>query len=121
LLRYFGIGVDIEKINRFRRYSESNDLSLKKIFTERELRYCFSKKNPAQHLAVRFAGKEAVIKALNDIMASGIEYNKIEILHNKKNTPVVNVSKKIIKNVIINVSLSHTEDNAIAFVTVIQE
>lgn len=51
----FSIGVDIEPSLRFRdldRKESGNFLT--KIFTEKEMNYCFSKKAPAQHLAARF-------------------------------------------------------------------
>jgi len=58
-----GIGVDIEDVNRFTKLG-GNKAFLKKVFTQNELDYCFSKKVAAPHLAVRYAGKEAVVKAL---------------------------------------------------------
>jgi holo-[acyl-carrier protein] synthase len=59
----FGIGVDIESIERFVKLDRAKDSRfLAKIFTEKELDYCFKYKSPAEHLAVRYAGKEAVIK-----------------------------------------------------------
>ena len=55
------VGVDIEDIGRFRKLDQkSSGVFLKKVYTKNELDYCFQKSVPAQHLAVRFAGKEAV-------------------------------------------------------------
>jgi len=60
-----GVGVDIESISRFRKkISESPNIFFSKVFTERELEYCHSKIDPAPHLAARYTGKEAVIKAI---------------------------------------------------------
>ena len=58
-----GLGVDIEDIDRFRKLDLYEDKGFfSKIYTGDEISYCFSKDSPAQHLAVRFAGKEAVVK-----------------------------------------------------------
>ena len=57
-----GIGVDIEKTDRFKKKLKDKRF-LNKIFTQEELNYCFSNKYPEKHLAARFAGKEAMIKA----------------------------------------------------------
>ena len=57
-----GIGVDCVDISRF------EDLKahfIKKVYTRKEIKYCRSKMAPAQHFAGRFAGKEAVIKAMD--------------------------------------------------------
>ena len=49
-----GTGVDIESIERFKKYSkESNNPFLKKAYTQKELDYCFSKENYFAHLAGR--------------------------------------------------------------------
>ena len=75
-----GIGIDIEDINRFKKYSLKKDLDfLKTIYSENELEYCFSKKSPAKHLAVRFCAKEAFIKALPNFV-NDIKFNEINIV-----------------------------------------
>ena len=61
-----GIGVDIEKISRFRNKTlEKDEYFLKIIFTDKELEYSFSDSKSAQHLCARFFAKEATIKALS--------------------------------------------------------
>ena len=64
-----GAGVDIVEIFRMKdavkRWGEE---FLTKIFTPREIKYSNSKKFPYQHLAGRFAAKEAVFKALGDAL-----------------------------------------------------
>jgi len=60
-----GIGTDIENIDRFEKLDiAENNSFLNKIFSKNELEYCFSRKKATPHLAVRFSGKEAIIKAL---------------------------------------------------------
>ena len=60
-----GIGVDLIEIHRIQSsIDEFGETFLQKIFTDSEIVYCRSRKNPAQHFAARFAAKEAVSKAL---------------------------------------------------------
>ncbi len=57
------VGVDLIEIERIRRALEKPGFR-ERCFTEAERAYCDGRKNPAQHYAGRFAGKEAVGKAL---------------------------------------------------------
>ncbi len=112
----FGIGVDIEDIKRFRNLNIANNKQfLGKIFTKKELDYCFSKAKPEQHLAARYAGKEAVVKAICSLKKINIDYKKVEILNNKHNVPLAKINKDL-GNLKIKISLAHCEDKAIAFV-----
>ncbi len=58
------VGVDLIEIERIRRALERYPRFRDRCFTEAEQAYCESRANPAQHYAGRFAGKEAVGKAL---------------------------------------------------------
>jgi len=75
-----GIGIDLVDVRRMEgiifRWHEK---FLKRIFTDREIRYCNNKKNPAQRFATRYAAKEAFIKALYPKGEKGIDYLDIEI------------------------------------------
>lgn len=76
-----GIGTDIEEVQRFENMSEPSFTAfLKRNFTKNELDYCLSKDAPAPHLAARYAGKEAVIKALFSLDITHIFYPTIEIV-----------------------------------------
>ena len=113
----FGIGVDIENIERFKTLDKS---ILNKIFTKNEINYCFSKKEPSLHLAARFSGKEAIFKALNSIIDLKFNYKEIEILNDLKGAPyvVINKKQKNVKDLLIKISLSHCNDKSIAFVII---
>ncbi len=108
-----GIGTDIEKVSRFKKY-ERDDKFVTRIFTEKEIEYCYSNKNFHQHLAGRFCAKEAFIKASQD---KTISLNKIEILNKEDGAPFINVLNKDFKDK-IHVSISHTTDFAQAFVII---
>jgi len=111
----FSVGVDIEDIARFEKMAK-NKTGLKTIYTPSEIKYCFTKKKkPAQHLAARFVGKEAVIKALAGLGFTTF-YRQIEIKNKKSGVPEVTVlDKKIKGKVKISLSLSHSKDKAIGF------
>ncbi|WP_440951210.1 holo-ACP synthase [Methanosphaerula subterraneus] len=117
----FGIGVDIENIDRFNAHiSPVNEKLLNKIYTKAELDYCHATQNPASHLAVRFAAKEATIKALNTLGRHNIDFRYIEILHDINGVPRVNLKIDNSDRYLSKVSLSHSEDTAIAFVVIIE-
>ena len=60
-----GIGIDLIEIDRIRQaWQRHGERFLNRIFTDRELDYCLTKKDPAPSLAARWAAKEAVAKAL---------------------------------------------------------
>jgi holo-[acyl-carrier protein] synthase len=115
-----GIGVDIENISRFQGLTIEKDASfLNKIFTEKELDYCFSLGNPAQHLAARYAGKEAVIKALSTLERANLNYKEIEIVNDSRGIPCASIRKKDAANLKILISLSHSQEAAVAFTIVV--
>lgn len=116
-----GTGVDIVEISRIKQAGRKwSEKFLKRIFTERELAYAKGKSIPYQHLAARFAAKEAVLKAIGDSTIHRIEWTNVEILNDEHGKPLVNLSghaKKIkqqknISDIII--SMSHTRAYAVA-------
>lgn len=115
-----GIGVDIEEVPRFKSMFHKPRL-LRKIFTKRELSYCKRFSTPQQCLAARFAGKEAIFKALGENYQM-IRINEIEILHQKNSAPYVHLKNKMLKQKGLRcmLSLSHTRDKAIAFAMVLK-
>ncbi|MEK7551816.1 MAG: holo-ACP synthase [Patescibacteria group bacterium] len=120
----FAIGVDVENISRFKEMdTPSFSAFLRKIFTSKELEYCFSKKNSSQHLAVRFAGKEAVIKILRGLgeryLKNPVGYSQIEILNDKNGAPFPRITLPKYKDLNIIISFSHSKEIAIAFAVMI--
>lgn len=119
-------GTDIIEIDRIKDAIKS-DTFIKKIFTEKEIEYCESKKDPAriQSYAARFAAKEAIFKAISKVLLLdyGMEWKSIEILKEETGRPYVNLKidnhKK--QNLKIDVSLSHIKDYAVATAVAIYE
>ena len=110
MLEKLAIGTDIVEINRFRKLPYTkNKKFYNKIFTKSEITYCIKYKDPYPHFAVRFAGKEAVIKSIKN----KIEMKDIEISH-KKSKPFIKILKK--NSFMIHISLSHDGEYAIAMI-----
>jgi len=78
------VGVDAIEIARIRRALERYPGFRERCFTEAERAYCDSRKNPAQSYAGRFAGKEAVGKALGLGVARAFAWRDIEIVGRPK-------------------------------------
>ncbi|MDR1684006.1 MAG: holo-ACP synthase [Elusimicrobiota bacterium] len=109
-MQIINVGIDIEEVKRIGRLKEP---VLNRVFTAAELSYCRSKKNPGQHLAARFAAKEAVFKAID---FDELALKKIEVIKNKNNKPEILLHDKRAKNILFKVSLTHTKNYAAAFV-----
>src|SRR3982750_1961280 len=76
-----GHGIDIIETERIRRsVNEHGERFLDRVYTADEQRYCArSQKRYYEHLAGRFAAKEAVLKVLGTGWRGGIAWTDIEI------------------------------------------
>ncbi len=113
------VGVDSVDISRFDKSLLSNLAFLNRCYTPKEQEYCFSKIDPSPHFAVRFAAKEAVIKALSGFNLF-LEHKKIEITNDAKGRPFINylTDEPSYYDLNTDVSISHSDASAIAFVVV---
>jgi holo-[acyl-carrier protein] synthase len=87
------VGLDVIEIERVRRALERYPGFRDRCFTPEEQRYCDSRPNPAQHYAARFAGKEAVGKALGFGVARAFAWRDVEIAGRPK--PGVKLSGRV--------------------------
>lgn len=88
-----GIGVDIAEISRFERFvSENNVALLDRLFTQSEKQYCSARRLAAQHYALRFAAKEAFLKALGTGLRDGISWLDMEVVNDRLGKPVLELS-----------------------------
>ena len=117
----YGIGIDIEKISRFSKVKAKDDRFLRTFMTKREIDYCFSKESPLPHVAARFAGKEATIKALSGLSIMNISFKDIEITNDKHGRPSASIKSGGKLNIQVKLSLAHSDDNAIAIALAIRE
>ncbi len=112
-------GVDIVEVGRFDRLV-SNDAFLKKYFHPAEIAYVHGSARPAQHLAVRFAAKEAVRKVLLS-RVDKLSWKESWIRNGPYGKPLLYLSDRVTKEAGIrhaSVSLSHTAGTAIAVVVI---
>jgi holo-[acyl-carrier protein] synthase len=87
------VGLDVIEIERISVALDRYDSFRERCFTEAERDYCDSRPNPAQHYAARFAGKEAVGKALGFGVARAFAWKEVEIAGRPK--PDVRLSGRV--------------------------
>jgi holo-[acyl-carrier protein] synthase len=87
------VGLDVIEIGRISGALERYAAFRERCFTEAERAYCESRPNPAQHYAARFAGKEAVGKALGFGVARAFAWKDVEIAGRPK--PDVRLSGRV--------------------------
>lgn len=111
-------GTDIIEVERIKDGIENiGDKFLNRIYTETEIEYCNSKNvQKYQSFAGRFAGKEAIFKALTDVIDNKykIEWKDFEIVNNEEGKPLVIINNEDIKCKIkdIDLSISHCKNYA---------
>lgn len=114
-------GTDIIEIDRIKNLvDDARNENLEKIFTEKEIEYCESKKTMKyQHYAARFASKEAIFKAISNKLSNKFElsWNDVEVLNDENGRPEIKFAHKKIKELKnIEISLSHCKEFAVAMV-----
>jgi holo-[acyl-carrier protein] synthase len=80
-MKIVGLGLDATDIGRLAEVVERyGNRFLQRVFTDREIAYCTKRRNPAPHLAGRFAAKEAAMKALGTGHSRGVLWKDVEVL-----------------------------------------
>jgi len=112
------LGIDLIEIKRVKKVKERwGKRFLERVYTPKELEYCFRKRYPETSLAGRFAAKEAVMKALGTGLSLGVSWKDIEIVNDRKGKPEVFLygkTKKLLGKKKVLISISHTKEDAIA-------
>jgi|Deesub1362A_J573_1020465.scaffolds.fasta_scaffold00006_154 holo-[acyl-carrier protein] synthase len=110
------IGIDIVKTERIERlYEKYGERFLKKVFTDEEINYSMQRKTFLNHLAARFAAKEAFLKALGTGLSKGISLKEIEVKRGK-GAPFLNIygkAKEILGKRKTEISITHEKDYSI--------
>ena len=107
-----GTGIDIIEIKRIKKAIDRwGNGFLNHVFNKEELDYAKKHKKSTQHLAGRFAAKEAIVKAIGD--NAHINWKDMTILNDKHGAPYCVFNKKKFKKKIL-ISLSHSENYAVA-------
>jgi holo-[acyl-carrier protein] synthase len=118
-----GTGIDIVEVPRVAAAIERfRERFLNRIFTKAEIAYCDSKHNRVERYAARFAAKEAAMKAIGTGLSRGVTWRDVEVGHEPGGRPTVVFHGKAAEIALrmgarrVSLSLSHTEQNAIAHV-----
>jgi holo-[acyl-carrier protein] synthase len=118
------IGTDIIECVRIAQMIEKHgEVFLQRVFTQREIQYCSSRRAATQHYAGRWAAKEAVLKVLGTGWAKGIQWTDVEISNEVSGAPTIALKGKAadvardrgIREIMI--SISHCRAYATAFAT----
>ena len=114
-------GIDMVDCRRIQQsIDQHGQRFLNRVFTEFELGYCLGRKREIEHLAGRFAAKEAVLKVLGTGWRDGIAWTDIEVRNETSGQPTIHLSGKCeevaqqlgLSKILI--SISHIETHAIA-------
>ncbi len=122
-----GVGVDLVEVKRVRyMLADKGSHVYDRLLTPGERAYCESRPDPATHVAVRLAAKEAVYKALQGSEAArGIGWREIEVVRAEDGHPEVALSglaaerARELGAATVLLSLSHTHHSAIAVAMVV--
>ena len=117
-----GIGIDIIEVDRIQGNIEKFGTKfLERVFTQSEITYCEEKNvQKFQSYAGRFAAKEAVFKAISNVLTSkyDVEWKDIEVINDESGRPVVLFHGKLEKILTdtfnVSVSISHVDKMAVA-------
>lgn len=125
-MQILGLGTDIIECPRIGRMIEQHgEAFLRRVYTEREIRYCQSRKHAIEHFAGHWAAKEAILKAIGTGWARGITWTDLEIRNRNGAPPRVLVAggardaavRRGIGDLMI--SISHCRTYATAFAVAI--
>ena len=121
-----GLGVDIVEIERMRDALERRPRMKERLFSAEERAYCDKRSRPEVHYALRFAAKEAVLKALGTGF-SGMRFTDVEVARETSGRPVPRLSGRAAERaaelgvVEMHLSLSFTHTTAVASAVAITE
>ena len=113
-----GIGIDLIEIERIERAIERRPRLAERVFSRAELDQARDKARPGQHLAARFAAKEAALKALG---LGGLRLHEVEVEGGGTEPPRLRLHGEAAEvaereGVVLSVSLTHSRDLAAAVV-----
>ena len=91
----YGIGIDLVDIKRMGKVIDRwGTRFMNRVFTAKEINFCLQGSKLESSFALRFAAKEAFSKAIGLGMRKGIRWQDIEIVHNKRGRPDLNLTGK---------------------------
>lgn len=114
-----GLGVDIVEIDRMKAALQRRPRMKERLFSAEERAYCDGRGRPEVHYALRFAAKEAVLKALGTGFR-GMRFCDVEVIREGSGRPVPRLSGMAAQRaaelgvVEMHLSLSFTHTTAVA-------
>ena len=121
-----GLGVDIVEIGRMREALRRHPRMKERVFSADERAYCDKRNKPEVHYALRFAAKEAVLKALGTGFA-GMSFHDVEVVRDAGGRPTPRLHGRAAQVaaetgvVELHLSLSYTHTTAVASAVAITE
>lgn len=116
-----GVGIDIIEVERIRASrARFGERFLNRILHPAETAYCLAHREPAPHLAARFAAKEAISKAFGTGIGAKLGWLDMEIAHREGGQPFVILHGGGLALLqeqharCVHLSLSHTQTHAAA-------
>ncbi len=86
----YGVGTDIVELSRVQAvYERFGERFVQRLLMEDEIELFRRSKQPVRFLAMRFAGKEATVKAMGTGFAHGVWIRDVGITANKWGRPLV--------------------------------
>ena len=127
-MRIAGHGIDLVEVARIARLIDDHGQRfLDRCFTAHERGCAEGTKRRAEHLAARFAAKEAVLKALGTGLTGGIAWTDIEVVRQDSGAPSIRLHNEAAKLAASSgvsrwlVSLTHTGGHAAASVIAVAD
>lgn len=127
-MRTLAHGIDMVEVARIRAMLERHDQRfLERVFTKDEAAYAADHQRRPEHLAARFAAKEAALKALGTGWSSGVAWTEVEVCREPSGKPTLRLTGRAaviaaeqgITQWLI--SITHTEQHAMASVIALGE
>ncbi len=121
-----GVGIDMIEVDRVTEKVNKDNGFREKIFSEKEIAFCESKKNRTESYAARFAAKEAFLKATGFGLTLGHQLSEIEVINDDLGKPSFNLIGSFKTKAIdnnwnrIHLSISHLQNVACAVVIIEQ-
>lgn len=122
-----GLGVDIVEVERMKSILKRIPSFAERVFSPAERAYCERMSNSATHYALRFAAKEAVVKALGTGFSNGIGVRDIEVERAQSGRPSIRLSGRALEIAEeqgvrdLSISLSYTHSDAVACAMAVTE
>lgn len=120
-----GIGTDLARSERFRKFLAPGNKVLERIFSDEERQYSLKKRDPVPHLVARFAAKEAFLKALGTGLRDGLAWQQVRVVLDSLGCPSLEISGRaaelMAERGACRAHLSYSHDGDYAVATVILE